>query len=310
MVRPPIVLVACFLACGAAEAAVPTQETVNHGTYWRYLPPTVTPTSPVLALCHGSLADNQSAEETAHGFLRVWIELANRSGAALIAPVFSDRDFGAGRGCPHGWGYRGLYGRHVRADEFLHEIVEQLEKMNPRFDGKLHFFGHSAGGQFVAHYVVTHPDRVRSAVISAPAWLPFPTVDDTWPRGLAPRRSVGRWPGEDQDQVVEMVPKPEAFLAAAQLPLLATAGALDLEPLQHNASQGGDTHVARVESWAKAMRTYAKDQGTTAKVACVIVPNVGHRADDMARASMPFLLSQMQQARQTPARSPAVGSRR
>ena len=157
------------LVFGVASVALanPTLEIVDHGQYWRYVPRSSTKKSPVLAICHGMLGKDADAKQEALGIASVWVDFANKTGAVLVAPVFTDEDYGAGTGCPHGWGYRALYGRHVGADEFLHEIVASLKKLNPDFDGKLFLFGHSAGGQFVSHYVVKHPDRVHSAVISA-----------------------------------------------------------------------------------------------------------------------------------------------
>ena len=274
-------------------AANPTLESVAHGKYYRYFPPNVKPTSPVLIVVHGSLAADDSGEEAALAFLKTWLGFANQTGTALISPAFSDRDYGSGPACPHGWGYRGLYGRHVGADDFLHEILDQLKGVNEKFDGKVFLFGHSAGAQFVSHYVVMHPERVNAAVISAPAWLPFPTMDDNWPRGLKPRKSVRRWPGESEDQTIEMIPDPTKFLEAAQLPLLATSGALDLEPIRHSPSQGGDTHVARVQSWAKAMNEFAAEKGKTGTVRCNIVQNVGHDFVHMSRSCVPFLVEEM-----------------
>jgi pimeloyl-ACP methyl ester carboxylesterase len=241
------------------------------------------------------LGKDADAKQEALGIMRVWVDFANKTGAVLVAPVFTDEDYGAGTGCPHGWGYRALYGRHVGADAFLHEITASLRKLNPDFDGKVFLFGHSAGGQFVSHYVVKHPDRVHSAVISAAAWLPFPTMDDDWPRGMKRRATNRLWPGESEKQYVEVIPDPEAFVAAAQLPLLVTCGALDLEDLGERASQGGNTHVARAQAWARDMNAYADMAGKTGKVTCQIVPNVGHAGGQMSRASMPFLTMQMRQ---------------
>lgn len=286
---------ALALSVSNVSAANPSLETVEHGQYWRYVPRSSTKDSPVLSICHGMLGKNADAKQAALGIMKVWGDFANKTGVVLVAPVFTDEDYGAGKGCPHGWGYRALYGRHVGADEFLHEIVANLQILNPAFDGKLFLFGHSAGGQFVSHYVVKHPGRVHSAVISAPAWLPFPTRDDDWPRGMKRRATNRLWPGETKKQYVEVLPDPKAFLAAAQLPLLITCGALDLEDLGERASQGGTTHVARAQAWAREMNAYAKVNGFTGNVTCNIVPNVGHAGGQMARASMPFLARQIQQ---------------
>lgn len=271
----------------------PTLGSVEHGKFWQYMPRSAKPTSPVLVIAHGMLTGTETGETFALGFLKVWIEFSNSTGAVLVAPAFDNENFGGGDGCPHGWGYRGLYGRHVGADEFLHEILDSLQKANPKFDGRVFLWGHSAGGQFVSHYVVRHPQRVHSAVVSAAAWLPFPTMEDNWPRGMKPRKSVRRWPGESEDQVADVTPDPKSFLAAAELPLLVTSGSLDTEEIKHSPSQGGDTHVARAESWSKAMNAYAKENGGTGKVECVIVPKIDHSGGKMARAIMPWLANQM-----------------
>ena len=282
-------------------AGEPTLVDVEHGQYWRYIPPNAKPTSHVLVICHGMLTDEHTGVSSAIGFLNVWLEFSRATASVLVAPAFEDETFGAGTGCPHGWGYRGLYGRHVGADEFLHEIIDDLKSINPKYDGKFYMFGHSAGAQFASHYVVTHPTRVHTAAISAPAWLPFPTMEDNWPRGLKPRHSKRRWPGEPEDQDVLMEPDPEAFLAAAELPLLVTSGALDTDQLRHNPSQQGDTHVARAQSWAKSMNAYAAENERKGNVTCVIVPNVGHSGGAMARSTMPFLAQHM--VRNKPSRS-------
>lgn len=146
---------------------------------------------------------------------------------------------------------------------------------------------------------------MHSAVISAAAYLPFPTMEDNWPRGMKPRKSVKRWPGESEDQVADVQPNPESFLAASELPLLVTAGALDVEAMKHYPSQGGDTYVARAQAWQKAMNAYAKENGRTGKVTCVIVPNIDHSGGKMARSSMPFLATQMKNLRVPQGRSKA-----
>ena len=96
-----------------------------------------------------------------------------------------------------------------------------------------------------------------------------------------------------------MQPDPKAFLAAAELPLLVTSGALDLEPITHNPSQGGDTHVARAQSWAKAMNAYAAENARKGNITCVIVTNVGPSGGTMARSTMPFLARHMSRNKRT-----------
>ncbi len=129
----------------------PVLGAVEHGKYWQYMPRTAKPTSAVLVICHGMLTEGQTGETSALGFLKVWTDFSNTTGAVLVAPAFDNENYGGGNGCPHGWGYRGLYGRHVGADEFLHEVIDDLKKVNQQFDGRFFLWGHSAGGQFVSH---------------------------------------------------------------------------------------------------------------------------------------------------------------
>jgi pimeloyl-ACP methyl ester carboxylesterase len=254
------------------------------------------------------LPEDEPAKVTALGFMKLWIDFANQTGTVLVAPAFDDADFGGRNGCPHGWGYRTLYGRHIGADEFVHEIIDTLQEQNRNYDGKFYLWGHSAGGQFVNHYVVRHPLRVHAAVISAPAWLAFPDEDVSWGKGMAPRHSVARWPGADEDQVLEINPDPKSFLLAAQLPLLVIVGEDDLEPLKHGPNQGGDTHVARAASWVRAMNEFAASQQRQGNVALRIVPGVAHRGGELARTSAPYLANHMRSntAGRTSKRRPAT----
>src|ERR1700690_3860926 len=55
----------------------------------------------------------------------------------------------------------------------------------PRFSGQFSLHGHSAGAQFAARYLVTHPSRLEAVVLSAPGAYPFPDPALPWPNGMA-----------------------------------------------------------------------------------------------------------------------------
>lgn len=300
-----IAIAATFVANAAVlhaqpklELGTPTRESVEHGEYWRYFPRTVSPQAHVMVICHGMFnpAAHDAAEE-ALGFLKVWQKFADQNGTVLVAPVFDDKNYGSINGCPQGWGYRGLFGRHVGADDFLHEVIDALQAINEQFDGKFYMFGHSAGGQFAARYVVRHAQRVHTAVISCPAWMPFPDAEVNWPNGMGPRERTVRWEGEKEDQTVSVNPEKDQFLAAAGLPLLITVGALDTEKMKPRRGQIGSNHVERAEGWTKAMNDFAAANGRRGQIKCSVVPNVGHQGGTLSRASMRFVANHMKNNR-------------
>jgi len=279
----------------------PITEQVEHGRYWKYIPRTVSAKSQVLVACHGMFKENDTADNAARVTLDKWIALANETGTVVIAPIFDNERYGCTVPCPQNWGYRGLFGRQVGADEFVHEILDRLKEANPQYDGRMVLFGFSAGGQFVARYVVMHPERVIAAVAGASAWFPFPNPDVQWPNGMKRRQRVIRWPGEKEDQVIDVKPNPENWVAAAELPLLVISGAQDLEVQKHDENQGGDTHPERSQAWTKAMNDYAAAQGHTGRVKVSIVPNVDHSITNISKASAQFLKDEIQKQQRRPA---------
>ncbi len=299
LTRVAIVLIVAALppithAQSKLQTGTPTRESVQHGDYWRYFPQTVSPQSHVMVICHGMFnPEKHDAAEESLGFLKVWQKFADQNGTVLVAPVFDNKNYGSIDGCPQGWGYRGLFGRHVGADEFLHEIINALKAVNKQFDGNFYMFGHSAGGQFAARYVVRHPHRVHTAVISCPAWMPFPNPEVNWPNGMRPRQRTVRWDGEPEDQIVSVVPEKERFLDAAELPMLVTVGALDTEAMKPKRGQIGTNHVERAEGWTKAMNEFAAANGRKGNITCTVVPKVGHQGGTLSRASMRFVATHM-----------------
>ncbi len=83
------------------------------------------------------------------------------------------------------------------------------------------------------------------------------------------------------------------FLAAAELPLLITVGALDTKAMKQKRGQIGTNHVERAEAWTKAMNDFAAASGSKGNITCSVVPDVGHRGGTLSRASMPFVAAHM-----------------
>jgi hypothetical protein len=88
----------------------------------------------------------------------------------------------------------------------------------------------SAGGQFVARFLVTHPEYVERAVITAAATYPQPSADVTWPFGMGELHADIEW---DVDTInhVDIVPNKQKWLAATQIPLTVIVGLNDTAEL-------------------------------------------------------------------------------
>ena len=140
------------------------------GQFHVYIPTRVVPNVDVLVICHGTI-EKANAFETSKVFLERWIKLSEQTGIVLIAPAFDVRNYASGKNVPGGaaWGYRALDGRNTTPDKFIHQILDQLKNVAPKYDGKFYLYGHSAGAQFANHYLVVHPTRLNGVILSAPA---------------------------------------------------------------------------------------------------------------------------------------------
>jgi len=284
-------LVAC-IACPADSLAQeneglvtgrPIKRKVEHGYFYQYAPTSVTPQSKVLVICHGMFSEETAAEACLITIER-WKKFADQEKLIVLAPAFDNKNFAATKDGAFG-GYRTLTGREVRADVFLHEIIEVYEKMNPEFDGKFLLFGHSAGAQFANRYLVKHPQRVLAALISSPAWYAFPRDDKRWPHGMLPRKGIRKWGDTDDEVDIGYTPDPSTWVTASQLPILAIVGEEDNEELKDS----GENHVTQAQKWVAEMNALAAENDKTGTVQVMVVQGVGHNYGKLVRAGLPFL---------------------
>ena len=71
-------------------------------------------------------------------------------------------------------------------DEFVNLLADTAGREHiPGFAGRFSLHGHSAGAQFAARYLVTHPHRLDEAILSAPSTFPMPDPGIPWPNGMA-----------------------------------------------------------------------------------------------------------------------------
>ena len=228
--------------------------------YSVYVPTTGGVDAPVLVAAHGiSRSWNGQAEAFVAG-----CELL---GVTLVAPSFS--------GTPHADYQRlGREGRGQRADQFVHQCLQEVHSLTGADITQVRLFGHSGGAQFAHRYLMAYPHRVAGAVIAGAGWYTFPDTALTFPYGI---RSSRRLPG--------VTFNPEAYL---NVPVTLLVGAKDTESHRLRGServnlQQGLTRVDRARSWLAAMHAQAAAHGITPRVDLVELPEAGHSFADLCR---------------------------
>ena len=279
-----------FAQRDANEMGRVVSKTVQHGNYFQYIPRNASKNSKVAVIVHGVFTPPDSPAKAAETYLNQWIQLADQLRIVLVAPVFDDANFCSARTSTSNWGYRGLLGRQIGADEFVHEVIAKLEAVNPQYDGRFILFGHSAGGQFANRYLVTHPQRVIAAVISAPSWYAFPNDSVLWPNGMKRRQRTEKWQdGTTRD--IDVQPREENFLAATQVPTLVVVGDRDLKPLERGRYQdGGQNRVERARLWVASMNSFATKHQAESKITFLTMPGIEHSP----RESLAFAAKHLQ----------------
>ena len=250
----------------------------------------------VLVLAHGfPWPDGSRSDDFLAGYARSavmrWAAFAAAHHVAIVAPAFGGADFG---------GYRALFGRRIDADEFVSTVVDEVAAEHvPGFAGRFSLHGHSAGAQFAARYLVTHPERLDAVVLSAPSAYPFPDPDLPWPDGIAPvvrdKLSGSAAAGKAPDRVAGtvFVPRPAGWLTAASgVPVSVLVGSLDTEPRPAEPGQCGSSRLERAAGWITSMHQHARANGRTPSIRLVCPEGLDHDEAAMAIPAQQLLASQ------------------
>jgi hypothetical protein len=75
---------------------------------------------------------------------------------------------------------------------------------------------------------------------------------------------------------VEVLPDPETWLKATQLPITVIVGLNDLEPQLSRPGQEGRVRPVIGKNWVEAMKVFAAEQGLESQIAFEAVPGAGH----------------------------------
>jgi pimeloyl-ACP methyl ester carboxylesterase len=223
----------------------------------------------------------------ARGAVRRWSEFAKANSAILLSPAFGAGGFG---------GYREMFGVEIDADGFVNRLVDFSAKpLIGNFDGRFALHGHSAGGQFAARYLVTHPDRLLQAVLSAPSTYPFPDPEIAWPNGMG---TVTRGAESGPRRGKAFTPDPRGWLrAATETPVTVLVGSRDTTTRPASPGEPGTTRLARATAWVQAMTQIALSNGKAATIKLEIAPGLGHDEAAMAIPAQRILADSFATAR-------------
>ena len=154
-------------------------------------------------------------------------------------------------------------------------------------------YGHSAGGQFVARFLVTHPETVKKAVISSAATYPQPNLEVAWPFGMGHLHANIEW-DSDTSKRVEVKPDKENWLAATQIPLTVIVGLNDRAELPSSLIPGqkGKNRYVIARNWIQEMAAFAEADGLESQFKFEIIPGQGHSMIGLIPHSQEALVSE------------------
>ena len=263
------------------------------GTFYTYVPTTVPEKPEILVLVHGTPSKSETAEFNAQYYIAAWTDFAEKKGFILIVPAFNQEDFSSRLGDHALSGYRGLFGREIRADEWVLRLVRAHQKAYGLEEEPFYLYGHSAGGQFTGRFLVTHPERVKGAVITSAATYPQPNMEVAWPFGMGELHTEIVW-DEETSKAVDVVPDKEKWLAATQVPLTVIVGLNDIAELPESLIPGqkGKNRYVIGRNWVQDMALFAEDNGLVSRFRLEIIPGKGHSMSGLLIYSQAALLSE------------------
>ncbi len=290
MLVAKILLVLLCIECTAQER-IPrgdfgklTLKEFEGVSYWQYVPRTRAIRT--LFLAHGSTSDPQrDLVQSTKRFAENWIPFATSLKVIVIAPVFDVENFASSQTGKYGLGgYRGLFGRHIDADDLVTKLSEKYSAFTTARDKRILLAGHSAGGQFTCRFLVRHPNHIAAAVVGSAGRFSYPNESARWPYGAGANQGTIQW-GETETKDINVQPNLDTWAEAATLPVFAVVGADDVEPQPKRPGHRGSTRVELAQSWVEDMNKLAAERGTTGNVKAVVVPGVGHNGADLAKAA-------------------------
>jgi pimeloyl-ACP methyl ester carboxylesterase len=235
------------------------------------------PSNPVrlLVLAHGyPWPDGSRSDGDLIGYAQAaverWAAFAGRHRVIVVAPAFGRQEFPL---------YREMLGRSIGPDEFVNLLAQKAGREHiPGFAGRFSLHGHSAGAQFAARHLVTHPQRLDEVILSAPSSFPMPDPGIPWPNGMAPARTSGFSP-----------PAAGWLLAATEVRVRVLVGSRDTERRPAAPGQQGATRIERAAAWVESMRRHAQGAGKATSIRLITGKGLDHDEEAMAAPAQEIL---------------------
>ncbi len=222
--------------------------------YYLYLPQAKYSRTSLFVSIHGV---KRMAKEHADAFAT----FAEHYGVALVVPVFPADRFSD-------YQRLGVSKKSLRADETLHDILEEVSMLTAINTDQLFMFGYSGGGQFVHRYAMAYPERVKRIVVAAPGWYTFPDQALKYPYGIANTRKIS---GHAFD--------PASFLT---VPSCVVVGEKDirrdaeLRKGENIDNRQGNNRLERGKAWVRVMKKSAETYSLDTQFDFRILPDCGH----------------------------------
>lgn len=135
---------------------------------------------PLIVVIHGNGRRAETCRES-------MIDLADRVGAAVLAPLFP-----AGINDPNDMqNYKMLLYEGIRYDSILLSIIDEIAGRWPGIATEKFFLtGYSGGGQFALRFFYLHPSRLEAVSVGAPGLVTQLDHTLNWPRGIKGVESI------------------------------------------------------------------------------------------------------------------------
>ena len=276
-----LIVISVFLSL-SVNAEVIFEKSLE-GNFYVYIPDEMPKN--ILVLAHGMLPKRQKASKVAMKYISRWVRYADEHNLLLIAPVFDTPRFGnlsGGSG-----GYRNLFGKYIPADIFVNQIVNRYAKNTSSGSDRFYLYGHSAGGQFVNRYVVTHPEKIIRAVISAAGRYSYPTTAVEWPYGAGSLSKTLKWKDGTKEEVNITKNLQNYALAASKISIV--VGSKDIEVQPKRPAHIGNTRIEIANSWANKMNENAKRFELNGNVNVHVIPDIDHSSSKLTPFCVKYL---------------------
>ena len=247
-----------------------------YGIFYSYVPISLAEESEILVLIHGTPKD-LSPEETAEFYISSWKDFAEKHSYILIAPGFNQDNFSSRYGDRAMSGYRGLFGKEIGADEWVIRLVEAFRQATEVSNQQFNLYGHSAGGQFTARFLVRYPEYIKKAVISSAATYPQPDTSIKWPFGMGQLNDDIEW-NDGSIHQVDIHQDKQKWVDAVQIPASVVVGLNDTAELPQALIPGqkGNSRITIARNWIQDMNTFAETNGVESQFDLALIPGIGH----------------------------------